>query len=465
MLLEHQPAQADASPANQLENNGPNQAPLFQSDTQLRTRAYASAQVVRISAEVQNFQPNTPENQFLSDELTQKDFTKCLENSEISINYKNDDSYTGQISNTYLLTPKCTPKKFFALTDIDNGKFQRSGEGTYSWADGGVFRGTFENNLPNGQGSLIKSDGTEYTGTWTDGLLQGDKCVVLFPEDSQSLAQYEGGFVGNLAEGRGKLTFRLGDVFKGFFRNGVYDGKGTMRYSNGDAYDGKYVAGLPHGAGTFHYKSVNIFQNTKLQGGIDRVNSTEFKNSMFDLKSKKPGEQTIPASMCGIAMRANPNKNLAKTLLGGLFDRDTNRVIKGNKVRGKTQAKSSRTTAATTARTTAKSSTKKKSPKANQGALSKRAPQRDNSQYRSVRKISKKLKTATSRGQETCVVIPQEPKFDLTSRKRGVMVDMRQVFVGGDSGLGFGLKRATSMDLCILAAKATLRRSKNMIVD
>jgi hypothetical protein len=284
---------------------------------------------------------------------------------------------------------------------------------------------------------------------------------VLYCGDHGSLGKYEGGFLGGGAEGRGKLTFKLGDVFKGFFRNGLYDGKGTMRYSNGDAYDGKYVQGLPHGDGTFHYKSANIFQNTKLQGGICRVSSSEFTNSLFELKSKKPGSQIIPASMCHVAMRANPNKNLAKSLLGSLFDRDTGRVIKsGMKKKAKTTNKSNKTTAATTANTTAKNSIRKIA----KTTLKKRTPQHDHyiARSRSVSLAIKKVKRSRFGDPAIDVVTPQLSKFDLTSRKRGITVDMRQIF--GEPRCQT-LKRATSIDLCILAAKATLRKNKNIIVD
>lgn len=305
-----------------------------------------------------------------------------------------------------MLTPKSTPKKYFDIQDFEDGKFLRAGKGTYGWADGGVYRGDFDNNLPNGEGGFIGGDGSEWVGAWKDGLLSGDKCVVLYCDDHGSLRKYEGGFVAGFAEGRGKLTFKLGDVFKGFFRNGVYDGRGTMRYSNGDAYDGKYVQGLPHGAGTFHYKSANIFQNTKLQGGICRVSSSEFTNSLFDLKSKKPGSQTIPASMCQVAMRANPNKSLAKSLLGSLFDRDTGRVIKsGKKGKAKNTNNSNKTTAATTAKTTTKSSIRKIAGT----TLKKRTPQRNyaTARSRSISRAIKKVKRSRVGDPANDMVTPQ----------------------------------------------------------
>lgn len=462
MLLEHQAPHHPPNPLPHPEGHSPNPAPLPpQTDATLLTQAYASAQRIQISLQPLQFQANTTQNQFLTNKLTQAQLTNCLETANIEIIYQNNDSYIGKVSNSYLLTPNSTPKKYFDMKDVENGKFLRSGEGTYAWVDGGVYQGSFENNLPNGEGSLIRGDGSEYGGRWEDGSLSGDKCVVLYHDDHGSLDKYEGGFVGGFAEGRGKLTFKLGDVFKGFFRNGFYDGKGTMRYSNGDAYDGKYVEGLPHGDGTFHYKSANIFQNTKLQGGICRVSSSEFTNSLFDLKSKKPGCQTIPASMCQVAMRANPNKNLAKSLLGSLFDRDTGRVIKsGKKGKAKTTNNSNKTTAATTAKTTAKNSIRKIA----QTTLKKRTPEHEHStpRSRSIRRAIKKVKRSRAGDPANDVVTPQLPKFDLTSRKRGITVDMRQIF-GGPRCLT--LKRATSIDLCILAAKATLRKNKNIIVD
>jgi hypothetical protein len=61
---------------------------------------------------------------------------------------------------------------------------------------------------------------------------------------------YEGAFVRDEREGRGKMAYRTGNVYEGEWRGNERHGKGTMRWlDRGEEYTGDWANGNPHGKG------------------------------------------------------------------------------------------------------------------------------------------------------------------------------------------------------------------------
>ena len=80
--------------------------------------------------------------------------------------------YVGSWKNDRMEGDECS-EYFFASGDYYRGQFKfdcphGNGEATYA-ATGTRFKGNFKNGLPCGRGVMIKSDGTELEGTWRDG--------------------------------------------------------------------------------------------------------------------------------------------------------------------------------------------------------------------------------------------------------------------------------------------------------
>lgn len=438
-----------------FENNQPELFLNVPQDQRDRALAYSNSQVLRIQTEISKFNTeispikkpiNLENDQMLQENLQEPKL------DYVEITYDNNDEYEGEM-----------------LVGV------RIGQGTYNFHNGDVYRGQFVNNQPNGQGELIKANGCIFAGNWKDGALNG-KIVIEFPEGDPQLKKFDGEFEDNKANGRGKLNFVHGDVYSGFWENGVYHGKGVMKYANGDIFDGVYDAGVPNGSGTFLYKSVNIFQTKKLCRGIDRVNSNEFKNSTFNIKDQKSGEKALPLSMAHVIVRKNPNINFAKNLLGGNFDKNTNRVLKF----GPKKANRHNQTQAIP----------KKSHKNKLEGMSIKTnkivePSRSRSRLVSSKPKVKKLKRA-------CVNHNfdidwefkhwKHRKIELTSRMKNPKLDLRDIFnedftakqlrSDGSQGRsirnrssGFCMKRTKSMDFAIKQAKQFLSRKDYIIVE
>ena len=108
-----------------------------------------------------------------------------------------------------------------------NGQKLRPLEGGYSdangkqgrfithFANGGVFEGSFENDIENGYGKM----------TWSDGTI------------------FEGNYENGAKNGYGKMTWSGGGVYEGSFENGIENGYGKMTWSDGDVYVGNWVNG------------------------------------------------------------------------------------------------------------------------------------------------------------------------------------------------------------------------------
>ena len=73
----------------------------------------------------------------------------------------------------------------------------RSGQGTFTFADGAKYVGEFKDGLPNGQGTITYLDGGKYVGEWKDGKKNR----------------------------QGTFTLPDGKVIEGQWRNGKYVGK------------------------------------------------------------------------------------------------------------------------------------------------------------------------------------------------------------------------------------------------
>lgn len=85
------------------------------------------------------------------------------------------------------------------------------------------------------------------------------KGVYYFAESEKV---YEGDFVENLFQGKGKLSFKDGRVYSGDFVENKKHGNGTMVFPNGNKYIGGWREDMQHGIGVF----INGEDGSKKQG-------------------------------------------------------------------------------------------------------------------------------------------------------------------------------------------------------
>ncbi len=148
-----------------------------------------------------------------------------------------------------------------------------NGRGTYAYADGSRYEGSFLSGQPHGQGVFYYPNGDKYIGQFSYGLPHG-KGRRQYASGRQLEGQwFEGGFVrppssqinkgcksGDCKNGFGTYVFKKGDHYEGSFRNGVPHGHGIVNYANGDRYEGGMINGSFGGYGTFYEKDGGVFE-------------------------------------------------------------------------------------------------------------------------------------------------------------------------------------------------------------
>ena len=104
-----------------------------------------------------------------------------------------------------------------------------------------------------GFGYFVYEDGALYAGMWKDNMRQGFGRIIFGPNEPDHVF-YEGDFVRNEFEGRGKFKWRSGTLYEGELENNQPDGEGTIYFSSGLKYRGHWENGQWHGAGKEYYK-------------------------------------------------------------------------------------------------------------------------------------------------------------------------------------------------------------------
>jgi clan AA aspartic protease (TIGR02281 family) len=170
----------------------------------------------------------------------------------------------------------------------------RSGEGTYTWADGRMYVGTFRNGLPNGRGAYTLANGDTYVGDfqdnrWTQGAYtwrDGRRYVGPFRDDRPS--------------GVGTYTWPDGKKYVGDYRDGRASGNGTYTWPDGRKYVGEVRDDLPDGHGTL-----------QLAGG--RQQTGEFRNG--DFLGAQPVVQAAATSPSEVALDRRGGTFLVSALM------------------------------------------------------------------------------------------------------------------------------------------------------
>ena len=99
------------------------------------------------------------------------------------------------------------------------GAVSNDGDGTTN----GIYEGEFRSGKRHGEGTFDFADGRRFTGSWSKGLL-----------------------------GQGLLRYPNGDVYEGgFSKTGAKHGRGTYRYASGALYEGFFEDNAQHGLGRY----------------------------------------------------------------------------------------------------------------------------------------------------------------------------------------------------------------------
>lgn len=144
--------------------------------------------------------------------------------------------------------------------DIKEGKGKLWKESAKKW----VYDGMWSRDLKNGQGYLIRDEGT-YEGSWLNDKLHGKGKMDWVNGDT-----YEGEYKDDLRHGFGKMRFKNGDTYEGTFVGGQMHGQGRYVWRNGEIFEGNFKNGVMDGEGKIEYSQIRIKAQGVFQGGSDK---------------------------------------------------------------------------------------------------------------------------------------------------------------------------------------------------
>ena len=111
------------------------------------------------------------------------------------------------------------------------------------------YDGQIKNGEPNGIGTILYQDGTNYVGEWKNGKYNG----------------------------QGTYTLPNGEIYEGEWKNGERHGQGIFSLSNGWMYFGEWKNGKQHGHGTYTWTKGQEYDGEFKD--VDKWNGREYDNS------------------------------------------------------------------------------------------------------------------------------------------------------------------------------------------
>lgn len=132
---------------------------------------------------------------------------------------------------------------------------------TLTLADGSKFVGKVDGSKQTG--TLTKPNGDVYTGTFTDGKLEGKGTLKAASGNS-----YDGNFAGGQPSGSGTMKYANGSTYTGSFAADLRDGSGTYTWANGTTYRGTWKAGKARKGGTYSYTDAGVKEGLSAGGNL-----------------------------------------------------------------------------------------------------------------------------------------------------------------------------------------------------
>ena len=148
-------------------------------------------------------------------------------------------------------TPKPSPDAKRVI-EFDNGRYEGEvgftgkmhGKGVFTYTNGNVYEGCFNEGVKQGKGVFRFADGDVYEGEYENDMRNG---VGVYSYKNGN--KYDGEWCDNVKSGHGVFYYSNGDRFEGRFEGSLKHGKGTFYFKNGDVFEGEWESDLRHGKG------------------------------------------------------------------------------------------------------------------------------------------------------------------------------------------------------------------------
>jgi hypothetical protein len=186
-------------------------------------------------------------------------------------------------------------KAFQSKRKVFDSEEVKNSSGTYTYRNGNVFEGEWENNLRHGYGRMLYYNNCTpldsfvetYEGDWKQGKKSGKGRFIWSNGD-----RYEGDFVDGRREGKGIMILINGDRYEGEWKDSVLHGFAKRIKANGSIYEGEFANGEKDGVG------VEVFDNgAKYEGGWKDGNKHGWGRDIATNGIKWEGEYILGKSL------------------------------------------------------------------------------------------------------------------------------------------------------------------------
>jgi hypothetical protein len=152
----------------------------------------------------------------------------------------------------------------------------REGKGIQFFQDGSYYEGYFVNDSANRKGRLIFCDGDMFIGELTDNSMNGTG--VYYKKDG---SKYTGTFINDLPQGEGKEEWEDGSIYKGNYSNGCKNAYGEFKFANGTKYVGSFENDIFNGRGTLQKSDGTSYEGNWLDGGLKSPAKINYPNGNY----------------------------------------------------------------------------------------------------------------------------------------------------------------------------------------
>jgi len=135
----------------------------------------------------------------------------------------------------------------------------REGYGVMIYSNGNKYEGNWANNKREGHGTLwklVNKSGEKYkriyTGDWEEDKMSGQGTYFYPNED-----RYDGSWFKGKKHGEGRMLYSNGDIYEGQWIEDMKEGYGTLTRATGDYFEGYWFRDMRHGQGSHYFAEKN----------------------------------------------------------------------------------------------------------------------------------------------------------------------------------------------------------------
>jgi hypothetical protein len=129
---------------------------------------------------------------------------------------------------------------------------------------------------------------------------------------------YYGTWNNDKKDGFGTYISKSGDKYEGQYKNGVYHGKGVYELVNGESFQGSWKDGKKHGEGILFYTNGNILKGLWKDGREHQVELIKKKMELIEYKEETKEENI---NMMNVVLHRDLKKEFSIDNMRNMMDK------------------------------------------------------------------------------------------------------------------------------------------------